>query len=82
LKKLATGLRANIWYNSAQPYGLAGYINDFSSRIVGFGTLRQLRVKNGINKKIYFDYIRVHRILSVKESLGNILLTFIIEHYN
>ena len=45
--KLSPGLRANIWYNNLQPYGLAGYLNDFSSRMVGFATLRQLRVKNG-----------------------------------
>jgi len=50
--KLASGLRASIWYNSIQPYGLAGYINDFSSRMVGYATLRQLRVKNGIKLKI------------------------------
>jgi hypothetical protein len=50
--KLSVGLRANIWYNDGQPYGLAGYINDFSSRMVGYATLRQLRVKNGNNLKL------------------------------
>jgi hypothetical protein len=45
--KLAVGLRANNWYNDGQPYGLAGFINDFSSRMVGYATLRQLRVRNG-----------------------------------
>ena len=40
------GLRANIWYNGDQPYGLAGFINDLSSRMVGYATFRQLRVKN------------------------------------
>ena len=47
INKLATGLRANAWYNDVQPYGLAGFINDFSSRMIGFAVLRQLRVKNG-----------------------------------
>jgi polycystin 1L2 len=47
IDKLSPGLRANAWYNNLQPYGLAGYLNDFSSRMVGFATLRQLRVKNG-----------------------------------
>ncbi len=47
INKLASGLRANTWYNDAQPYGLPGYINDFSSRMIGFAVLRQLRVKNG-----------------------------------
>ena len=44
--KLASSLRASIWYNEQEPYGLAGFLNDFSSRMVGFATLRQLRVKN------------------------------------
>jgi hypothetical protein len=48
LNKLSAGLRADTWYNSQQPYGLAGFINDFSSRMLGYGTLRQLRVRNGI----------------------------------
>ncbi len=47
IEKLANGLRANEWYNLQQPYGLAGFLNDFSSRMVGYATLRQLRVKNG-----------------------------------
>ncbi len=48
IDKLSPGLRANTWYNGSQPYGLAGYLYDFSSRMVGFATLRQLRVKNGM----------------------------------
>jgi hypothetical protein len=47
INKLAVGLRANEWYNKGQPYGLAGFINDFSSRMIGYVALRQLRVKNG-----------------------------------
>ncbi len=50
IAKLSVGLRANEWYNNGQPFGLAGFINDFSSRMVGFAMLRQLRVKNS-NKK-------------------------------
>ena len=52
MNKLATGLRANTWYNDEQPYGLAGFLNDFSSRMIGYATLRQLRVKNGKHLKI------------------------------
>ena len=52
--KLSPGLRANTWYDGLQPYGLAGYLNDFSSRMVGFATLRQLRVKNGESFKFRF----------------------------
>lgn len=46
INKLSLGLRANTWYNDKQPFGLAGYLNDFSSRMIGYATLRQLRVKN------------------------------------
>jgi hypothetical protein len=52
--KLANGLRANTWYNGSQPYGMAGFLNDFSSRMVGYATLRQLRVKNGNLREIFF----------------------------
>jgi hypothetical protein len=45
--KLSPGLRANTWYNNLQPYGLAGYLNDWSSRMIGYATVRQLRAKNG-----------------------------------
>ena len=48
INKLAVGLRANLWYNYEQPYGLAGFIDDFSSRMIGYASFRQLRVKNGI----------------------------------
>ncbi len=42
-------MRASKWYDQkqSQPYGLAGFMNDYSSRMVGYATLRQLRVKNG-----------------------------------
>ncbi len=55
--KLSNGLRANTWYNSQQPYGMAGFLNDFSSRIVGYATLRQLRVKNGKLRRIYYLFL-------------------------
>ena len=44
---MAVGLRAGVWYNSSQPYGLAGFLNDYSSRMIGYATLRQVRVKDG-----------------------------------
>jgi hypothetical protein len=51
---LAPGLRASKWYNDDRPINLAGYINDKNSRMVGYATMRQLRVKtsklNEINK--------------------------------
>ena len=32
---LAVGLRAGTLYNGSQPYGFAGFINDYSSRMLG-----------------------------------------------
>jgi hypothetical protein len=52
INKLCMGLRASKWYNQVQPYGLAGFLNDFSSRMIGYATLRQLRVKNSKFKKL------------------------------
>ncbi len=42
-------MRASKWYDQKQiqPYGLAGFMNDYSSRMVGYATLRKLRFKNG-----------------------------------
>jgi hypothetical protein len=45
--KLAVNLRAGPWYNGDQPYGLAGFMSDYSSRLVGFAVMRQVRVENG-----------------------------------
>ncbi len=44
---LAPGLRASTLYNGMQPFGLAGYINDTSSRMIGYAVLRQVRMKKG-----------------------------------
>ena len=45
--RLSFGLRAQNWYNNKEPYGLAGYINDHHSRMIGYANLRQLRVNQG-----------------------------------
>jgi polycystin 1L2 len=42
---LAPGLRAGPWYNGSQPAGLAGFINDKTSRMIGYAMLRQVRVE-------------------------------------
>ena len=44
---LAPGLRAQPWYNGSQPIGLAGFINDKNSRMIGYAVMRQVRMKNG-----------------------------------
>ncbi|CAF3366379.1 unnamed protein product [Rotaria sp. Silwood1] len=38
-------IRASKWYNDAPPTNLTGYINDKTNRILGWATMRQLRVK-------------------------------------
>jgi hypothetical protein len=61
---LAKGLRATEWYNGEPPLGLAGYINDFSSRMIGYATMRQLRVKNSNkNKTISFEILLISILL-------------------
>ncbi|XP_061175461.1 uncharacterized protein LOC133184410 [Saccostrea echinata] len=44
---MVDGIRAGVWYNDGQPVFLRGYINDKQSRIMGYATMRQLRVKPG-----------------------------------
>ena len=70
---LAVNLRASKWYNSKQPYGLAGFMNDFTSRMLGYATFRQVRVLNSkiikfskifdnfktINKKIHAKHLAI-----------------------
>ena len=43
---LAPALRVSTYYNGDQAYYLAGFLGDFSSRLLGFATMRQLRVQN------------------------------------
>ncbi|RNA25490.1 polycystin-1-like isoform X2, partial [Brachionus plicatilis] len=45
IDKLTVGLRAETWYNSHPPYTLAGFLNDKTSRMLGYATIRQVRVK-------------------------------------
>jgi len=71
INKLCPGLRVSIWYNGSQPYGLAGYLNDFSSRMIGYATLRQLRLKNGelmfCNGIVYYRQTVEHFPVSSRE---------------
>lgn len=52
---LVDGIRAGVWYNDGQPIFLRGYINDKQSRIMGYATMRQLRVKRGEHLSIDFS---------------------------
>ena len=38
-------IKAAAWYNGQPPYGLRGFIGDYQSRVMGYGILRQIRVK-------------------------------------
>ncbi|CUT99160.1 Polycystic kidney disease protein [Echinococcus multilocularis] len=42
---LLPNLRASRWYNGAPPLGQRGFIGDRKNRIMGFATMRQVRVK-------------------------------------
>ena len=41
-----TNLRAQHWYNKEEPRNLSGYMNDKCNRLIGWATMRQLRVKS------------------------------------
>ena len=43
-------LRAQPLYNGQPPYGLRGFIGDLQNRIMGYGMLRQIRVKKNTCK--------------------------------
>lgn len=45
LNSFLQNLRADKLYNGQQPYGLKGYFNDQANRIMGYATIRQIRVK-------------------------------------
>jgi hypothetical protein len=44
----ASKIRAQPWYNGAPPRNLSGFINDKSNRLIGWVTMRQLRIKSGL----------------------------------
>ncbi|GAA51570.1 polycystic kidney disease protein 1-like 2 [Clonorchis sinensis] len=46
--KLIPGLRAKRWYNRDPPLYMRGFLEDRTDRIIGYGLLRQLRVKQQI----------------------------------
>ena len=42
---LVNGIRAGPYYNDLPPFLLRGYVNDKVSKILGYATMRQLRIK-------------------------------------
>ncbi|UJR11128.1 hypothetical protein I4U23_015309 [Adineta vaga] len=44
-------LRAQEWYNGEPPRNLTGFINDKSHRLIGWATMRQLRMKTVLCEK-------------------------------
>ena len=58
---LAPQLRASQWYNGQWLPGQRGFIDDRNNRIMGYATMRQLRIKKGIyfNSTLIFTYISV-----------------------
>jgi polycystin 2 len=57
-----SNIRAQQWYNGKSPQYLSGFINDKSNRLIGWATIRQLRIKSNLcpSQKIstycYEDY--------------------------
>ena len=41
------GIREHAWYNNASPERARGVIADRVSKLIGYPTIRQLRVKKG-----------------------------------
>ena len=39
-----SNIRAQRWYNDEQPRNLSGFVNDKSNRLIGWATMRQLRI--------------------------------------
>jgi hypothetical protein len=46
-ESFVSNIRAQQWYNGDPPRNLSGFINDKSNRLIGWATMRQLRVKLG-----------------------------------
>jgi len=44
-QSFVSNILAQQWYNGEQPYNLSGFINDKSNRLIGWATMRQLRIK-------------------------------------
>jgi hypothetical protein len=43
-------VRVQQWYNGKPPYGLRGYLDDKSNRIIGYAIIRQIREEQGTCK--------------------------------
>ncbi|CAF1234712.1 unnamed protein product [Adineta steineri] len=60
-----SNIRAQQWYNGDAPRNLAGFIDDKSNRLIGWATMRQLRIKS--------ELCSYQRIISVCESSYSLL---------
>lgn len=61
-KTLVPEVYVGRWYNGKQPFGLRGFINDRTNRLIGFPSLRQIRIRSKDNCPL------AHGILSVLSS--------------
>ncbi|VDK46441.1 unnamed protein product [Taenia asiatica] len=60
--------RASTWYNGSPPLGQRGFIGDRKNRIMGYATLRQVRVRGGKSShllKKFFDSKRMQTLALV-----------------
>ncbi|CAF1622969.1 unnamed protein product [Adineta ricciae] len=44
-ESFVVNLRAQRWYNGETPRNLSGYLNDKANRLIGWATMRQLRIR-------------------------------------
>ena len=55
---LITNLLIGQWYNGYKPLGLRGFMNDRVNRMMGYGILRQIRIKpNTCEPEIYLRHV-------------------------
>jgi polycystin 1L2 len=47
-KDFISDIRAQNWYNKDEPRNLSGFINDKTNRLIGWATMRQLRIKSDL----------------------------------
>lgn len=64
---MGNGLRALNYYNDEQPLFLRGYINDKQSRIMGYATMRQLRVTRG-NYHFHQTFLNSFGLIFISDS--------------
>ncbi|UJR16862.1 hypothetical protein I4U23_003760 [Adineta vaga] len=64
-------IRAQEWYNGVPPRNLSGFINDKSNRLIGWITMRQLRVQSQFCSRQNFNFICVYDYNTQHEEINS-----------